>query len=280
MSIIIGIHGLSNKPEAETLEKWWKSALLEGLKRNRRIIDVNFNFESVYWAKVMYPEGHDKNPEPYPYKDGNSRDEPLKRYEDAWYDEVRADVLDVGGSVLDAAKKWFGVTHTADEVLERKLPDLYRYYEEDDIRDKLRSLLRGALDPNLSNGERIMLISHSMGTIIAYDVLREIGKENPSQRLAHFVTIGSPLGLPHVTHKAREEWRMLRTPSIVDRWTNFADRRDPVSFDVHLADDYDPNDRGVQVRDDLVINDYGGIRHKSYGYLRTPELTDAVALFV
>ena len=280
MSVIIGIHGLSNKPKADTLEEWWKNALLEGLRRNKRITNVDFKFESVYWANVMYPEGHDENPEPYPYEDGVSRDEPLKRYKDAWYDEVLADVVGLGGSALDMAKKWFGVTHAADEVLEQKLPDLSRYYEEDDIKDKLRSLLREALDPHLNNGERIMLISHSMGTIIAYDVLREIGKDNPSHRLAHFVTIGSPLGLPHVVHMAREEWGMLRTPSIVDRWTNFADRRDPVAFDVHLADDYEANDRSVKVRDDLVINDYGGISHKSYGYLRTPELTDAVALFV
>ena len=72
---------------------------------------------------------------------------------------------------------------------------------------------------------------------------------------------------------------------MVDRWTNLADRRDPVSLDIRLRDDYDENDRGVKVKDDLVYNDYvngegEGNAHKSYGYLRTPELTSIVKKFL
>ena len=31
--IIIGIHGLANKPNKKTLEDWWKKSILEGLKK-------------------------------------------------------------------------------------------------------------------------------------------------------------------------------------------------------------------------------------------------------
>jgi len=51
--IIIGIHGLGNKPPKDLLEKWWQS-IAEGLK----IIGCpgkNFNFELVYWADSLHP---------------------------------------------------------------------------------------------------------------------------------------------------------------------------------------------------------------------------------
>jgi len=36
-NVIIGIHGLSNKPEPQILKKGWKDAILEGLKKNAGI---------------------------------------------------------------------------------------------------------------------------------------------------------------------------------------------------------------------------------------------------
>ena len=93
-----------------------------------------------------------------------------------------------------------------------------------------------------------MLIAHSMGSIIAYDVLRDLGRELTGMQVDHLVTIGSPLGMPYVLYKIRQENASIRTPSIVRRWTNLADRRDPIAVDVHLADEFEPNDRGVWSR--------------------------------
>ncbi len=81
-----------------------------------------------------------------------------------------------------------------------------------------------------------------------------------------------------------EENQALHNPSIIRQWTKLADRRDPVAFDTHLEDDYEANDRGVAVRDDLIINDYKSPSgktnsHKIYGYLRAPELSDVIRRF-
>ncbi len=272
MGKIIGIHGLSNKPERKQLAQWWKDAMQEGLRRNRGL-EVELDFTSVHWADFMHGP-HDPNPEPYE----KSGDTPLKRYNDGWIDTVLAKTLDIGGDLLDDVKRFFNVRHTAEAFLERKLPDLHRYYEEPAVRKELRSRLEKALLDNQS--ERIMLIAHSMGSIIAYDVLRKLGRKHPDFRLRHFVTIGSPLGLPHVLYKIEKEHSRARTPSVVDRWTNFADRRDPVAADVFLKGDFEANDRGVEVVDDLVINDYPGNTHKSYGYLRAPEVSDVIRAFL
>ena len=94
--------------------------------------------------------------------------------------------------------------------------------------------------------------------------------------------------------------KRVRTPSIVSQsWTNFADRLDPVALDSHLSDDYSENGKGIRVQDDLVLNDYRkptkgksgtmemerdpegkNNHHKSYGYLRTPELSELVKGFI
>ena len=195
-----------------------------------------------------------------------------------------AGVLGIAGDALDGAKRYVGMDALADAVLKAKLKDLATYNENKAIRDELRGRLKREL-LNVPANTRIMLIAHSMGTIIAYDVLRDIGRDNPNFQLDHLVTIGSPLGLPHVKNKIYQENNLVRTPTVVKRWTNFADRRDPVALDVHLSDDYAPNDRGVQVKDDLVINSYTSPAgkanyHKMYGYLRAPELSEVVRSFL
>ena len=271
--VIIGIHGLSNKPEEKTLAKWWEKAILEGLAKNERIVGAEVNFSSVYWADVMYEKPDDK-----PDKYRRAKAGALKTYHDGWLDSVRANAFNWGDDILDSAKRSFGWDNTADAVLKHKLSDLSRYYREAKIRNELRSRLRERILQNKDN--RIMILAHSMGTIIAYDVLRALGKNHPRLTIDHFVTLGSPLGLPHVKFTSEKENPLVRTPSVVRNWSNFADKRDPVAFDTHLSGDYDANSRGVRVQDDLIYNDWGGINHKSYGYLRAPEVSEVIKNFI
>jgi len=271
--LIIGIHGLSNKPPKKTLATWWEKAMLEGLHVNNKLSRESLDFKSIYWAQDLYPE---PDPEPDKYRKAKKGD--LKYYQEGWKDYLREKLFDFSGDVLDSMKEIFGMDALADKVLKSKLKDLNRYYKDKDIREKLRDRLRTMILDN--RDKRLMVVAHSMGTIIAYDVLRELGSEDATLSIEHFVTMGSPLGLPHVKHKIIEENRLVRTPSIVQHWTNLADRRDPVALDIHLSDDYEENYAGVRVKDDLVMNDWGGINHKSYGYLRTPEFSDLLKNFI
>ena len=301
--IIIGIHGLANKPEWETLEKWWRQSIEEGLKKNYSIKNADFNFRMVYWADLLYKNRQHRdhqfsydalyNKEPYVSAKAGA----LKKYEDSWRDDLRAKALHIPGLALDMVKYEYGMDRFADFVLRKKLKDLAFYYDpkqkianrnkkSERARDVLQAELIGALLEEKKNS--IMLIAHSMGTIIAYDVLRDLGQSDLGVKVAHFVTIGSPLGLPHVKSKIIEERLYspeVRTPSIVTKsWINYADRKDPVAIDIHLRDDYGANKKGIRVKDDIVKNDYAvkgeNNHHKSYGYLRTPELSEHVKGFL
>ena len=308
-NIIIGIHGLANKPPKTLLAKYWKTSIEEGLTRNLGIRNLNFHFALVYWANLLYKNQlHNEqnfdfdelyNNEPYiKAKPGT-----LIKYKDGWYDSVRASVTDITGGVLDTVKGFKGTDIVADWVLGKILKDLAFYYDKNrkiaDRNNKMRLahfVLMEELVKELKNQQnnRIMLISHSMGTIIAYDVLRDLGRLNRqgkgNYQIAHFITIGSPLGLAHVKKKVYEERKYskirLRTPTIVsERWVNYADQRDVVALDTHLNDDYGPNRKGITVEDDIVLNDYVSPKgdsnhHKSYGYLRTPEISEHIDAFL
>ena len=67
-NVIIGIHGLGNKPPKHQLEHWWKLAMEEGLENNNYKVALP-KFEMVYWADILCdkPLSEDeKNPEsPY-----------------------------------------------------------------------------------------------------------------------------------------------------------------------------------------------------------------------
>ncbi len=307
MKKIIGIHGLANKPPEADLTLWWKSALDEGLK-NRGVAHPNLPFRMVYWADLLYKNPlhidprftFDKlyNDEPYIAATANT----LKTYKDSWHDDLRAAVLDIGGSGIDFLKQHFGMDALADWLLDKLAKDLAFYYDDGRmlqnqtgqqeqastlLKDRLKSVLRE------EKGNEIMLIAHSMGSIIAYDVLRDLGRSGKNIQVSNFVTIGSPLGLPHVKGKIVEQRGYdpeVRTPSIVTKsWINFADRKDPVAVDIYLHNDYEKNSSRVRVVDDLVKNDYHTQdkdgkpkhnHHKSYGYLRTPELSDHVKQFL
>jgi hypothetical protein len=121
-----------------------------------------------------------------------------------------------------------------------------------------------------------------MGSIIAYDVLRDAGRTLPGLRISHFVTVGSPLGLAAVKEIGVAP---LRVPECVARWSNFADPRDRVArWDTRLSSDYRENSAGVVVTDHFVINGYVSPSgkpnpHKIYGYLRTPEMSELIESF-
>ena len=77
----------------------------------------------------------------------------------------------------------------------------------------------------------------------------------------------------------------LRVPAALTAWSNLMDRQDIATVGDDLAGLYAPNAAGVRVRDVPVINAYrrpdgSENRHKSYGYLRTPEFSTVLEEFL
>lgn len=279
--IIIGIHGLLNKPPKDVLHDWWAEAIIEGLQRNHNETAWQPNFQLAYWADVRTenPIAVQDLDERYEPADGQG---PLRRHETDLKDKARALAHKWGGRFVDKGKDLLDLGAGVEILLAVKLEDLSDYYQNEQIRVAMRTTLSTILEQN--NEKDILLIAHSMGSIIAYDVLRGYD-ESLAVKVGHFITIGSPLGLPYVSKKVREEFGNARTPMNVARWTNMADPGDKVSIDVNLADDFSANSNGARAKDLLVHNEYvnrdgKANNHKSYGYLRTPEMSDRIREFL
>lgn len=315
--IILGVHGLANKPQPDKHAGDWKKAILEGLKVNEKVKKApEFDFRLVYWANLLYKhtmheEAHFSfdslyDSEPYaPAEPGT-----IRRREESFLDTIRTSLLDLGGSAIDAARLKLGQTELADWLLTKVARDLAFYYDGDRrLRDHdgKEGPARKAIDGVLARaivkaheaaaGDEIMLVSHSMGTIISYNVLRDLGQSHPGMDLPYLVTLGSPLGLPFVKNQIVKERKYdpaVRTPTVVSkRWINYADPKDGVSADVRLRDDYEANARKIRVEDDSIHNDYRTVvtrrdgtrevcrnHHKIYGYLRTPEISELFKEFL
>jgi len=272
--VIICIHGRSNKPEPGTLRKWWKNSIDEGLKENATISLGSTELEMAYYADIHYIDGpvsDNKNKEPYK----KAKKGAVKPYKEGVIDRIRK----VAGNWFDTPIDWLEehshiFSALARSVSKRLLKDLGEYYSDKETRAKVNDRLTKLLLEH--KDDEIILVSHSMGTIVAYEVLRELGRkrEYPGFILEHFITMGSPLGLTVVKGNALGSYKKLRTPSCVrGSWVNFSDPDDYVCLDSHLADDYESNSFAVKVKDILVCNDYPKNEHKSYGYLRTPEFS-------
>ncbi len=294
--IIIGIHGLGNKPPAPLLASWWRKAIHEGLGRIGRPHPF-LKFELVYWADHIYPEPLDYNisdpedplyiPDPYlPAGDLKDPKPPGLRKRLVEYLEKQINRIFLSDDhVIDVS----GIT---DMIIDHFFKDLHVYFTTEYARGKItpgaarKAIQRSLLDTLAKHrGKKILLLAHSMGSIIAFDVLSQPGINT---RIDTFVTVGSPLGIPAIKQKLLVETKRsekLQTPEAITRnWFNFSDLEDRVAFDYDLSDDFIPNSHGVasinrEVYNDYFLNDERN-PHKSYGYLRAAPVSESIAEFL
>jgi len=245
------------------------------LVRNLKI-SYSPSFELVYWADIRNSKPiplHELD-EPYCKASGEG---PLKHYEGSG-DPLRSFVQKYGGRVIDKEKDMIGIGTNIEKLIGIGLNDLDDYYKNQEIRKKIRNRLSNTIDKNKKR--KIIIVAHSMGSIIAYDVLREYDTSNLKNPIS-LITIGSPLGMPIVSKKIRNEFSSSNTPKNVNFWRNISDPGDKVAIDCKLEDEYGPNQLGVKVEDFFIHNEYvnpkgNGNNHKSYGYLRAPEFSETI----
>jgi hypothetical protein len=133
--------------------------------------------------------------------------------------------------------------------------DVYRYLTNPAIRDKLEAGVRQAMTPNVES----VVVSHSLGTVVAYNLLRRDGEQR-GWRVPLFVTLGSPLAVK----KIRTTLAPNKHPACVRRWFNAMDPDDVVSL-YPLDRGHFPLDPEIENKTD-VDNDTQN-QHGISGYL-------------
>ncbi|MBZ2207976.1 hypothetical protein [Massilia soli] len=95
--------------------------------------------------------------------------------------------------------------------------DVFQYLYRKDLRNVMDDGVRAAFVP----GSEAVVVSHSLGTVIAYNVL-----QSAQLRVPLFVTLGSPLAIRAVKRKLQP----VSHPAAAARWFNAMDERDVVAL--------------------------------------------------
>lgn len=163
--------------------------------------------------------------------------------------------------------------------LKRFVKDVAAYFYQPDIRKKIQDRLRAEIK---KCAEPFVVVSHSLGTVVAFEVLADEQLKRPDCSL--LVTLGSPLGILEVQDVLLDFRNKLVVPSRVRAWHNFADRLDPVALDAGLGNDIGSRDTAngiVRIIDRRIVNERTvSLRqfnpHSSIGYLSHPDVRKVV----
>jgi len=172
----------------------------------------------------------------------------------------------------------FLIPHIANERLELHMRDLRRYVRNsNEIAEHTRQMLKIPLRAAAEAGRPILLIGHSMGSVIAWDSLWQLAHSDDDHVAVDlFLTMGSPLGQHYIQRRLQggAESGASRFVSGIRRWVNLTAVGDLTAIDPVLADDFaEMVDLGmVESIDDHVLHNYfrlDGVLnvHAEYGYL-------------
>ena len=169
------------------------------------------------------------------------------------------------------------------------LQDSLRYFRnKDGVATDIRAMVADSLGAAFDSGKSVLLLTHSLGSVIAYDVLWDFSaRSGSSKKVDTFVTVGSPLGLNFVRHRllSAQERGRRRYPHNIRSWQNLSAVGEMTALDRVFADDYrEMLDLGLveEINDRSDLQTYfrgpDGLNvHKCYGYMITKELGAVVA---
>ncbi|MCB7136013.1 hypothetical protein [Cellulosimicrobium marinum] len=265
MTRLVLVHGRDNQGlDAEELERTWRTVLGAGLAAAgtpRTITDDDATF--VYYGDTLAALARgDGTPPPVtvhtvPGTRGDTlhvdsrRIAALPDEEREFVESVTSEVLRAAG--VDAARLgaeadelaalgagalaepggWVNVLLSA---LDRYVPglssgvllllvrDVWTYLHDPDV----RATLDDALAEAMPTDEPAVVVAHSLGSVLAYSVLRE-HRRACDWDVPLFLTLGSPLAITAI-RDALAARSPLRVPVEVDRWVAVRDRRDALAL--------------------------------------------------
>lgn len=275
------IHGLANKPAPNELARIWLSALAAPVNGDPGFdlgaVGVSSSF--VYWADLFYDH-------PIPadeYEAAPNRAEKLKatiaqriEAQAGWEEELLLKLTDGKGAPEDAPIDdttdgyeripipWF----IKERLMEHFVKEAHDYlFNTNGIREIIRQRV---LDDfaKVPSETRHVLVGHSQGTFIGYDVLTSIPE---CKKIAGFMTLGSPLGMDEVQDKLTWSRDNGFPTKLIGDWVNVYDPFDVVArLDPVLANDFRKD--GVETVIDTKEENWGTWRHSATKYFKGPLL--------
>jgi len=280
LPLILYVPGLLPKPEPGPHRDALFRCLIAGIRRHdeKVALDIAANlhcFDVISWTYDFYKSHRDiaidqAAIEAVIQQDSASKEDIVEAT--SWQRRVARWIF----SLADVMP--FLIPHIANERLELHMRDLRRYVRNsNEIAEHTRQMLKIPLRAAAEAGRPILLIGHSMGSVIAWDSLWQLAHSDDDHVAVDlFLTMGSPLGQHYIQRRLQggAESGASRFVSGIRRWVNLTAVGDLTAIDPVLADDFaEMVDLGmVESIDDHVLHNYfrlDGVLnvHAEYGYL-------------
>ena len=280
LPLILYVPGLLPKPEPRAHRDALFRCLIAGMRRHdaKAALDLAANlhcFDVVSWTYDFYKEHRDIG------LDAAAIDAVVAQSE-ASLD----DIVEASSWRRRLARRMFAladvmpflIPHVANERMTLHLRDLLRYqHDRDDIAEHTRQMLKMPLRAAAEAGRPVLLLAHSMGSVIAWDSLWQMSHNDRDHvRVDLLLTMGSPLGQRFIQRRlfGHDEQGARRYINGVRQWTNLSALGDLTAIDPELADDFAPMvEYGlVESIEDHSLSNYfrldGDLNvHAEYGYL-------------
>ncbi len=280
LPLILYVPGLLPKPEPHRHRDALFRCLIAGLRRYdvHIALDIAANlhcFDIVSWTYDFYHE----------YRDIRIDEDAI----DAVIEQAQPTRQDLG-----EARSWsrraarrafmiadilpFLIPHVANERMEVHLRDLRRYLSNrNDIAEHTRQMLKMPLRAAHEARRPVLLLAHSMGSVIAYDSLWQMTHSDKDDvQVDLLMTMGSPLGQRYIQKRLQggADQGAGRYPHNIRTWMNLSAVGDLTAVDPTLADDFAPMRKLhlVESIDDFRLHNYFRLNgelntHAEYGYL-------------
>lgn len=293
---IIVVHGRGSKPSKSCKLRYVRDVLTKSVRRvdptaGRWLAAHPHTVQLAYYADMLRARTGERQEDCASYRPSIDRLYAESRACGTWPRlrgflrglEVDATALVVRWLKPDARRR----------LIAKHFADAQRYLTDHALASQIRARLQQPLISSLRRQERVVLIAHSLGSVIAYDVLWKLSHMSEYRALRHravdlFLTLGSPLG-DKVVKASLLGWRYSvaqRYPTNIRHWVNLSARGDAVCHDKRLANDFELMLQAGDVERfeehvDLCTV-YRGREgqwnpHKLYGYLILPEVGRLIA---
>ena len=296
------IHGRNYKPPENVLFDNYIEALVEGLdkypeakreaKDKFKSLFEDGRVELIYYGdlsnELLGTEEYDVG------KDIADRRETLTKLKSHSYEELvskefykeRPGQSSLAEHVADAIGGIASFLKFSEFVISKFAKDMPHYWDQDsNYGSSVRWRLTEPLKKSLMQGDDVLLISHSLGTMIAYDTMwklsylsehADLRAEDPKK--ITLVTLGSPLADETVKDniKGAGIGGPRRFPNSIHRWVNVAAEDDPIAHDQTVANDFKKMKtfHNVHISDvrnyNMAVRDEKSNPHSGAGYLISP----------
>jgi hypothetical protein len=291
---LVFVHGRAQEhKDSVALKAEWIEAFEEGLaKRGLGLPIVETDIRFPYYGDTLFDlvGGKPADSAAAVIVRGEELDDDERRFTRAVMEEMRAKTGISDDQLAEAAGQdvvergpqnweWFQgflravdrfVPHGSGRSIALFTHDVYQYLKNSAIREAIETGVSAAITP----GVETVVVSHSLGTVVAYNLLRQQGHLR-GWKVPLFVTLGSPLAIREVRRTLRG-FAPTRCPESASAWFNAMDERDVVALYPLTAAHFPLDPAMPSIENKTDVRNKTENRHGISGYLDDAEVAKRI----